>query len=112
MIQIMTTLPDVQVEPHPHSIGGHQNLAGVRWIIELRIQEQRIIELRIQEQIKVPTYIQYVLQPKRRASVIWKTKFFKVKIFCGQSYELFICLDWPDPDRHALDADPYPDPAR
>ncbi len=38
--QKMTTLPDVQIEPHPHSIGGHQNLAGVRRIIELRIQKQ------------------------------------------------------------------------
>ncbi len=36
----MTTLPDVQIEPHPHGICGHQNLAGVRRIIELKIQEQ------------------------------------------------------------------------
>ncbi len=40
MIQIMTTVPDVQIEPHPHGICGHQNLAGVRRIIELGIQEQ------------------------------------------------------------------------
>jgi hypothetical protein len=44
----MTTLPDVQIEPHPHGICGHKNLAGVR----------RIIELRIQEQNKVCTFIQ------------------------------------------------------
>jgi hypothetical protein len=54
----MTTLPDVQVEPHPHGIGGHKNLAGVRRIIELRIQEQRIIELRIQEQRIIELRIQ------------------------------------------------------
>jgi hypothetical protein len=58
MIQIMTTLPDVQIEPHPHGICGYQNLAGVRRIIELRIQEQRIIGLRIQEQRIIELRIQ------------------------------------------------------
>jgi hypothetical protein len=72
----VTTLPDVQVEPHPHGIGGHQNLAGVR----------RIIELRIQEQTKSPYLhtVSFTGKKAGRQQLLGKTKFFNVKFFCGR----------------------------